>query len=237
MADYVSREVARERLRKACKLGTIASLVVLLAALAYAGITATVVMALHLPEIVERAMNIIVPGVTEADPNSAAAENGTKAVLLLLIAIIGLLMFRKVSRTGNAFRLGQLRQFKFIAFLIVLLGFLPTVVTNGIAVAMAIRSGVPFLPLIDLTVNRMCLAMGLFMFVALRVLVAGALLGSQESSAIDDPGEPDFASVPDLSNVPTAVSADSEVTTVGEYGTYMTTVDQTAEQPPSIPEL
>jgi len=237
MADYVSREVARERLRKACKWGSIASFVVLLLAFLYAGITAVVVTGFVLPEIVDKVMNFVVPGLSEADPNSAIAENGTKAVLLLLVAIIGLLMFRKVARTGDAFRMGQLKQFKFIVFLITLLGFLPSLVANGVRVALAIRAGVPFLPLIELTVNRMCLAMGLFMFIALRVLVAGAQLGTQEGTVFGDPSEPDFASVPDLSHVPTAIPVSDEGTAVGEYGTFMTDVDQTAEQPPSIPEL
>lgn len=237
MADYVSREVARERLRKACKLGTIASLIVLLAALVYAGITAIVVTGYALPDIVQKVIDFIAPRLSEVDANTSIAENGTKAALLLLIAIIGLLMFRKVSRTGDAFRARQLKQFKFIAFLIVLLSFLPSLVANGIRVALAIQAGSPFLSVIDIVVNRMALAMGLFMFVALRMLVAGAMLGSQGGYVEGEPSEPDFASVPDLSNVPTAVPVADEGVPVGEYGTILTDVDRTAEQPPSFPDL
>ena len=210
MADYVSREVARERLRKACQGGSAISAIVLLIGLLFGGIAAVIWFDVQLPfDFMYTGLNAIVP--TVSDAMLSVAECGTKALLLFLMGFVGLLMFRKVSRTGEAFRSGQLRQLKFIAFLMLLLGFLPTVVGNAIKVALSVRAGGPALAVLSLAVEPMCIIASLFMFVACRVLVAGSLLGTQEEELVAaDPvaaaPAPNFSGVPDLSSMPTATA-------------------------------
>ena len=211
MADYVSREVARERLRKACKGGTIVSVLLLLLGLCYGGIAAIVGLDVKLPfEFMYSFLYVVVP--TMSDATLALAECTTKAVLLLLMGFIGILLFHKAAKTGEAFRTGQLRQLKFIAFLMILLGFLPTLVGNILKVALSIQSGGQALAVMSFAVEPMCILAGLFMFAAARVLAAGSYLGSQEEELASDPyvaaAEPDFAGVPDLGSVPTASAAD-----------------------------
>lgn len=224
MADYVSREVARERLRKACKGGTILSVLVFLMGLCYAGIAAVVGLNIKLPfEFMYTVLNVVVP--TMSDATVALAECATRAVLLVLMGFVGMLLFRKVSKTGDAFRTGQLRQLKFVAFLSILLGFMPSLVSNIIKVIFAFRAGGQPLAVVSLVAEPMCILVGLFMFVAARVLVAGSRLGSQEEELASDPyvaaPEPDFADVPDLGSVPTASVTDDA------YG-----LENTTWQPP-----
>lgn len=223
MADYVSREVARERLRKACKAGSIISFFLLLGGLAYGGIAAIIALNIRLPfEFMYTFLHLIVP--TMADTTLALAECGTKAALLFLIGLLGMLMFRKVNKTGDSFRTGQCRQLKFIAFLAILLGFLPSVVGNALKVATAIQLGNPPMAVMSFVVEPMCIVAGLFMFMATRMLVAGSLLGHQEeefsATSMVDQGEPDFMDVPDLAHVPTATPVPDETMARGEYGTF-----------------
>ena len=211
MADYVSREVARENLRKACKGGTLLSVLVLLLGLCYGGLAAIVGLNVKLPfEFMYTALNVVVP--TLSDATIALAECATKAVLLVLMGFIGILMFRKVSKSGDAFRAGQLKQLKFVAFLSILLGFMPTVVSNILKVVLAVRAGGQPLAVMSFAIEPMCILVGFVMFAAARVLVAGSRYGSQEEELASDPyvaaPEPDFAGVPDLGSVPTASAAE-----------------------------
>jgi hypothetical protein len=207
MADYVSREVARERLHKACKAGIILSVLILLAGLVYAGIAAIIATNTRLPEFVINILYIIVP--TLSDTYLALADCATKAVLFLLIGLFGILMFRKMAKKDDAFRTGQMRQLKFIALLLVLLGFLPTLVGNIAKVVMAIQRGGSPMAVMSFDVNGMCVIAGLFMSMAARALVAGSLLGKQQEQLAADPttvtAEPDYSDVPDMTHVTTAV--------------------------------
>lgn len=209
MADYVSREVARERLHKACKAGTVLSVIMLLAGLMYAGIAAIVATNTRLPELVVRALYVIVP--TLSDTYLALAECATRAVLFVLIGLLGILMFRKMSKKDDAFRTGQLRQLKFIAFLFMLLGFLPTLAGNIAKVVMTIQRGGNPMAVMGFDVDAMCVIAGLFLFMAARALVAGSLLGQQQEQMAADPttvtAEPDYSDVPDMTTVTTAVEA------------------------------
>lgn len=213
MADYVSREVARENLRKACKGGTLLSAIVMVLGLFYGGIAAIVGFNVKLPfEIMYTALNVAVP--TMSDATIALADCATKAVLLVLMGFVGILMFRKVSKTGDAFRVGQLKQLKFVAFLSILLGFMPAVVSNILKVVLSVRAGGQPLAVMSFAIEPMCILVGFVMFAAARVLVAGSRYGSQEEELSSDPyvaaPEPDFAGVPDLGNVPTASVPDDE---------------------------
>lgn len=220
MADYVSREVARERLRKACKTGTIVSLIVLLAGLAYGGIAALIFTNTKLPDLVYSALYVIVP--TLSDTMLATVECATRGVLFLLIGLFGLLMFRKVNKTGDAFRAGQMRQLKFVASLTVLLGFLPSVAANIAKIALGMRQGGSPMAMMSFAIDAMCIVAGIFMWSAARMLVAGAVLGRQEEEmSLVEPTTttspvPDFGDVPDLANVTTAVP-----------GTYVPAEEQT----------
>lgn len=207
MADYVSREVARERLRKTCKLGRIVSVLMLLAGLVMGGVAAYIGLDVKGPEFVQKAIDFVAP--QAQDQLLAIVELGTTAVLFFLIGLIGILMFRKIAKTGDAFRLGQLRQLKFEAFLLMLLGFLPTVAANVTRAVLAFQAGSSPLAGIDLAVDKMCVVAGLFAFIAIRPLVAGSLLGTEEEDLeMIDPvttkPAPDYKDVPDLAHVPTA---------------------------------
>ena len=208
MADYVSREVARERLRKACKMGSIASVLLILAALASGGIAALVGLGVRLPfEFMYDVLYALVPNM--GDAVVATSECATRAVLFFLMGLFGLLMYRKMSKTGDAFRLGQLRQLKFQCLLIILLGFMPTLVGNIAKFIVAILEGTMPFAALYFEVDAMCVLGGLLAFLAARVLVAGAVLGRQEeevatSVPVADVPAPDFTGVPDLANVTTA---------------------------------
>lgn len=208
MADYVSREVARERLRKACKGGTFVSVLLLLLGIGYGGIAAIIGLNVKLPfGFLYSALYVIVP--TMSDAALALAECATKAVLLVLMGFFGILMFHKVAKTGEAFRVGQLRQLKFVAFLTILLGFLPTLAGNLVKVIYSMQQGGPALAVMSFAIEPMCIVAGLMLFMGCRVLVAGSRLGTQEEAMADiDPQynapEPDYADVPDLGSVPTA---------------------------------
>ena len=211
MADYVSREVARDKLRQACKGGTIVAALLLIVGLFYASIAAIVGLNVRLPfEFMYSFLYVVVP--TMGDATLALAECATKAVLLVLMGFIGLLLFHKVAKTGEAFRTGQLRQLKFVAFLTILLGFLPSLVGNIVKVALSIRSGGQAMAVMSFAVEPMCIMAGLLLFAAARVLMAGSRLGSQEEELAADPyataPEPNFTGVPDLGSVPTASAAD-----------------------------
>ena len=228
MADFVNREVARERLRKACKMGTFVSVLLLLAGLAYGGIAALVYTDTRVPQFVATALYMIVP--TLGDTLLATAECATKAVLFFLIGLVGILLFHKVAKTGDAFRLGQMKQLRFIAVLLTLLGFLPSLVGNGIKIATALRSGHSALAVMSFAVDAMCIVAGLLVFFIARMLVAGANLGRMEDQGAPAPVATDttFSSMPDLSQVPMA-----QTETASPYDA----VDQTLEQPSSSFDL
>ena len=218
MADYVSREVARERLHKACRGGSAVSAIALIAGLLYGGIAALIALNVKLPfEFMYTALYVIVP--TMGDTVLALADCATKAVLLVLTGFMGLLMFRKVGRTDDAFRPRQLKQLRFIAFLSILLGFLPTLVGNAIKVALALQKGGLATATMSFIVEGMCVLTGLLVFMACRVLVAGANLSTQQegleqSGPVPGASTPDFEDVPDLGHMPTAVSDDDVSTTM-----------------------
>ena len=239
MADYVSREVARERLRKACKAGTILSVIMLLLGLLYGGVAAIIGLEVAVPGFVTNALYVLVP--TMGDRILAAADCGTKGFLIALSGLLGILMFHKISRTGEAFRAGQLKQLKFIAFLLMLLGFLPTVVGNAVKVALAVQSGSAPLAVLSFAVEPMCILAGLFVFMALRAQVAGSHLVREEGELMaTDPvanaPEPSFAGVPDLGNVTTAVPVSDATVASPSVTPYGYDVESTGEQPPTYQE-
>ena len=210
MADYIGREVARERLRKACKAGTVFSVFVLIAGLAYAGMAGLIGMDVRVPDLVYNILVVLVP--TIDDMVLATAECGTRALLLILAGIFGLLMFGKISKTSDAFRTGQLKQLRFLSVLVILLGFLPTLVGNGIKIYLAMRAGKAPTAVMSFAIDVLCIFVGLFMFVASRVLVAGSVYESQNQKMASDPyegsrTEPNFSNVPDISTMTTAVPA------------------------------
>lgn len=177
MTDYIGREVALDRLRKACKAGTIASVLLLLTGLFHAGIAALIFTNVKLPDFVWSVLYVVVP--TMSNTTLAFAECVTKAILFVLMGIIALLMFGKMSKTGDAFRTGQLKQMRFISILVILLGFLPTLVGNGFMIAEAIRKGGSPMAVMSFAVNGMCVIAGLLMFFVTRVLVAGGVVKDQ----------------------------------------------------------
>ena len=230
MADYVSREVARERLRKACKSGTIIAVILLLLGFLYAGIAAAVWFNVAIPVFLVDALRMVIP--TWDESTMAVAECGTKALLFFLMGLIGILMCRKVTKTGLAFRLAQLKQLKFVSFLMILLGFLPTIVVNVLKTVLAFQAGTPLFTNLSIVTEPMCILSGLLMFMAARILVAGAALSEMEdelyaSDPISSSPEPSFAGVPDLSSVPTAQPVTS-TTTTDPYVSSDAAVDQTA---------
>ena len=210
MADYVSREVARERLRKACKAGVIVSALLLVGGLCYGGVAAIIATNTRLPEFLVNFLYLVIP--TLSDTLLALVECTTRAVLFLLIGLLGILMFRKMSKTGDAFRSGQLRQLRFISFLLILLGFLPTVAGNIAKVIAAIQRGGSPMTVMSFSFDAMCIVAGLFVFMAARALVAGSLLGTQEQQLAADPttvtSVPNYDDVPDLTRVTTAVATE-----------------------------
>lgn len=235
MSDYVNREVARDRLRKACKAGTIVSVLLVLAGILYGGIAALIFTKTAVPRVVAEALSYVVPNM--GDMTLAVAECACRAVLFFLLGLVGLLMFRKVAKTGDAFRLGQLKQFKFLAFMVFLLGFLPTLVANGAKIFVSVRSGMAPFAHLSFAIDATCIIGGLFLFVASRVLVAGAVLASQADNPsgayVPSVSEPDFADVPDLANVTTA----QEATSIPDYADIIAAdnAGTTLEQPPSDP--
>ena len=207
MADYVTREMAREYLRKACRSGSIVSVLLLFIGLFYGAVAGVIAAKVTLPAFVNNILLVLVPAMV--DPTLALAECACRALLLLLAALMGILMFKKVGRTGEAFRAGQLRQLKFMALLMILLGFLPTVAGNCLKIAMRVRDGGSFITNMSFAVEPMCIIMGIVMFVAAGMLVAGANLGVQEDGMVGvDPvttsPAPDYADVPDIASMPTA---------------------------------
>ena len=79
MSDYVNREVARDRLRKACKAGTIVSVLLVLVGILYGGIAALVFTKTAVPRIVAEALYFLVPAM--GDTTLAVAECGSRAAL------------------------------------------------------------------------------------------------------------------------------------------------------------
>lgn len=224
MADYVSREVARDRLRKSCKLGRIVSILLLLAGLLLGGVAAVVGLDVAVPDFVLKGIGYVQPQLTGLKPGStdmlvAITETGARALLFFLIGLVGALMFRKIAKTGDAFRLGQLRQLKFEMFLLVLLGFLPSVAANVTRAVIAFQEKTSLLAGIDLSVDVMCVIAGLFAFIAVRPLLAGVLLGVEEEELeMIDPTsvspDPNYSDVPDLAHAPTAVPEVPDTTLV-----------------------
>ena len=207
MADYVSREVARERLNATCKAGRIFAVLLLLLGLGYGAVVAIVITNVAVPKVVLDVLYKVAP--TLNDQRLAIGDFSAKAILLLLISIISIVMFSKISRSGDAFRMGQLKQLKFVAFLVFLLGFVPPLAGNGVRVYDAIQADKAPLSVIHVSLDVMCIVGGLLLFLAARVLVAGANLGNEQellyaSDPVADDREPDFVDVPDLANVPTA---------------------------------
>jgi hypothetical protein len=92
---------------------------------------------------VSKALYGVIP--TLSDPLIAEAECATRALLFLLMGLVGILMFRKVAKTGDAFRVGQLRQLKLEALLVFLLGFLPTLVANVVKMVVAGENAQPIM--------------------------------------------------------------------------------------------
>lgn len=176
MADYVSWDIARDRLHSACKAGIILSVLFLLLALLYAGIAALIFINVKLPDIVWSALYVIVP--TMSNTTLALADCATKAALFLLMSIVGILMFSKVKKTDEPFRTGQLKQMRFLAVMLVLLGFLPTVVGNAVVIIEAMRKGGSPMAVMSFDANGMCIIAGLITYYAVRMLVAGSVLQS-----------------------------------------------------------
>lgn len=208
MADYIGREVARERLRKACKRGKILALLVLLVGLVYAGVAALIAMDVKVPDVVYDVMLVIEPLMN--NKVLAVADSGTRGVILVLIAIVGLLMFGKIAKTGDAFRIRQLKQLRMIAILLILLGFLPTLVGNGVNVYLALSEGNALAGNMSFAIDALCIGIGILLFSVARVFVAGSVLNSQEELIASDPiaggmTEPNFANVPDISSMTTAI--------------------------------
>lgn len=176
MAENVSWDIARDRLHSACKAGIILSVLFLLLAMLYAGIAALIYMNVKLPDIVWSFLYVIVP--TMSNTTLALADCVTKAALFLLMGIIGILMFRKVTKTDEPFRTSQLKQMRFLALLLVLLGFLPTFVGNAVVIIEAMRKGGSPMAVMSFDANGMCIIAGLLMYYAVRMLVAGSVLQS-----------------------------------------------------------
>ena len=213
MADYVGREVARERLHGACKAGRIFAVLLLFLAIGYGAVVAIVITNIAVPKVVLDVLYRFAP--TLNDQRLAIGDFSAKSLILLLASIISIVMFTKVSRSGDAFRVGQLKQLKFVAFLLMLLGIVPSLAGNGVKVYDAIQAGQQPLSVIWISPDTMCIIAGLLMFLAARMLVAGANLGvEQELLYAEDPvadgREPDFVDVPDLANVPTAAPLTSD---------------------------
>ena len=237
MADYISREVARERLHKACSRGKILAFLVLIVGLVYAGIAAVIAMDVKVPDMVYDAMLVIEP--LMANKVLAIADSGTRGFLLVLIAIICLLMFGKIAKSGDAFRTRQLKQLRLIAILVTLLGFLPTLVGNGVNIYFALSQGKALTGNISLSIDALCIGIGILLFTIARVFVAGSVLSSQEALFASDPvagsmTEPNFSNVPDISSMTTAIPAAQpsgttavhETTSSDAFGVDTTQADQ-----------
>lgn len=172
MSVFVSREVAQDHLRSACKLGIFVSVVSLLVGIGYGAMAGAIGANVKLPDLVYSLMYLVVP--TMSDAALALAECGTRAVLFFLMGLFGILMFNKMSKTGQAFRVGQARQFRFIALLMFLLGFLPTLVGNLLKIVLALKEGGSPVAVMSFNVNGLCTVVGLLAFVYARTLVFGA---------------------------------------------------------------
>ncbi len=182
MADFVNREVSRARLHKACNAGTTVSVLLMLVGCAYGAAAALVATNMAVPGFVATVLHTIVP--TLADTALAIADCATRAVIFVLMGLVGVLMFRQVARHDDAFRVEQMRQLRFIALLVILLGFLPSLVGNAAKVALATQGGRPVLSELDLAVDGMCILGGLILFMAARMLVAASVLAQQDGGFV-----------------------------------------------------
>ena len=217
MADYVSREVARDRLQRACKAATIVSVLVLLLGLFFAVIAAVLALNVALPfQVMYTAIDMVIDSID--DVVLGTAEAGTKAVLFFLMGLFGILACRKIDKTGEAFGLRQLKRIKFVAFLTVLAGFLPTLVADIAKTVFAFREGTPLFMDLSIDVEPLCILVGLVMFMLMRVLVAGSLYESQSDELLAEQpkaeiAEPDYSGVPDIASVTTATPLVQEAKT------------------------
>ena len=211
MGDYISRDVARDKLYTTCKSGRIIAVLLLLLALIYGAIVGITVAGVELPKVAQDLLYMAAP--TLADERLAIGVFAAKAVILLLASIILILMFSKISRTEDAFRYGQMRQLRFVGFMLMLLGIVPTLAGNGVKIYDAIMAGEQPLAAIVIQPDTMCFLAGLIMFMAARALAAGANLGYEEDSYYDEGPEElnsEFEDMPDLSHPQTAMPLTSD---------------------------
>ena len=253
MADRVNKEVARERLRRACKAGTIVSAIVLVLGLCYAGVAVLIGMGVNLPfQFMRSVLFLMVP--TMDDVVLGTTEAATKALLLVLMGLFGILASRKIAKGSEPFRLGQLRQFKFVALLALLLGFLPTLLADLVKIGTSLQAGQPALAVLSFSVEPLCVLVGIMCFAAARILVAGGVFEQAEEMGVpyDAAGQtmadaPDLSSrIPNIGNtyaapaeeLTTALPAEEPTTQVGFAPATMATeippeqaVDATMPQP------
>ena len=202
MAERVNKEVARERLRRTCKAGIIVSVIVLLLGLCYAGMAACIGMGFYPTfQFLRSAMYLVVP--TMDDMVLGATEAGTKALLLFLMGLFGILACSKISKGSEPFRLRQLKQLKFVALLTLLLGFLPTLVADLVKIGTSLQAGRPALAVLSYSVEPMCVLVGIVAFVAARILVAGGVYEQAEdvTPAFDGGASQVLPDVPDVSDI------------------------------------
>ena len=208
MADYVSREVAHEQLRSACKAGKIVSILVLLLGLCFGGIAAVIALGLQLPlQMMYNVIDMVID--STSDVVLGTAEAATKAVLLFLMGLFGILACGKIGKTGEPFQPRALKRIKFVVFLTMLMGFLPTLVADIAKIIFCARAGMPLFEVLTYDVEPLCTLVGFIMFMLVRVLAAGATYEYQSDEFVaehptGDVEQPDFDGVPDIASVTTA---------------------------------
>ena len=208
MGDYISRDVARDKLYSTCKAGRIIAVLLLLFSLIYAAIVGVTIAGVELPPVLKDLLYMAAP--TLGDERLALGVFTAKALILFLASIILILMFSKISKTEDAFRYGQMRQLRFVGFMMMLLAIVPTLAGNGVKVYDAIQAGEQPLSTIVIQPDAMCFIAGLVMFMTARALAAGSNLHNEDESFYGATSEPEdinseFDGVPDLSQVTTAV--------------------------------
>lgn len=181
MAENLSIEVLRDHLRRACKPGTIISVIILIIGLVYAAIAGVLATNTKVPDVLYSFMYMVVP--TMGDPLLALAECSTRAFIFFLMGVLGIILFVKISKKSDAFTVGHMQLFRFIALLMFLLGFLPCVVGNVTKIVAALRAGSSPMATMSFDVNGMCTIVGLLVFLAARSFVSGAKLADAEKQA------------------------------------------------------
>lgn len=231
MGDYISRDVARDRLFSTCKAGRAVAILILLLSFVYGAIVGITIAGVELPPVAKDLLYMAAP--TLNDERLALGYFTAKALILFLSAIILILMFSKMARTEDAFRWGQMRQLRFVGCMMMLLGILPTLAGNGVLVYDAIMANEQPLNVINIRPDVMCFIAGLVMFMAARALAAGANLFNEDDAFYSATSEPEdlgseFEGVPDLSNVTTAMPLAPEPSSTGA-------AEPIAEQPSDGP--